>query len=188
LPAWLTFDAAARRFTGTPGRGDAGSLDLRVRGSDGAFSTETAFSLLVQAAPPEATAPPLVEELPPVGDSSVGEAGGSTTGSSGVADAIDALRSSFNPDSLFMSLKGAAQSALTERAIGEVAPPDSAVRRALLAFEAGELDYTRLCDIVIEASENPLPRSVGFDDIWTRLGHRMRVGGREAISALLGLR
>ena len=34
LPAWLAFDAATRTFSGTPGNGDVGSLDVRVTAAD----------------------------------------------------------------------------------------------------------------------------------------------------------
>ncbi len=34
LPGWLSFDAASRTFSGTPGNGDVGGLDVRVTASD----------------------------------------------------------------------------------------------------------------------------------------------------------
>ncbi|MDZ7861182.1 MAG: putative Ig domain-containing protein [Candidatus Krumholzibacteriota bacterium] len=51
LPAWLSFDAATRTFSGTPGDGDTGTLSLRVTAQDGAGATATAsFELSVEAA------------------------------------------------------------------------------------------------------------------------------------------
>jgi hypothetical protein len=56
LPGWLTFDAATRTFSGTPGDGDAGTLSLAVTAEDGAGASATAtFDLTVEAAE---TAPP----------------------------------------------------------------------------------------------------------------------------------
>ncbi len=52
LPAWLTFDAATRTFTGTPGAGDVGSLSLKVTATDKAgASVSNSFDLTLTAAP-----------------------------------------------------------------------------------------------------------------------------------------
>ncbi|WP_186400864.1 calcium-binding protein [Stappia sp. P2PMeth1] len=51
LPEWITFDAAAGRFAGTPPVGAAGSLALRVSAFDGLVATSVAVSLTVEAAP-----------------------------------------------------------------------------------------------------------------------------------------
>lgn len=48
LPGWLQFDPATGSFTGTPGAGDQGSLDLLLMATDGAgASSYTTFSLQV---------------------------------------------------------------------------------------------------------------------------------------------
>jgi Domain of unknown function (DUF4347)/NPCBM/NEW2 domain/Bacterial Ig domain/Cadherin-like/Putative Ig domain/Cadherin domain len=48
VPAWLTFDATSRSFSGTPGNADVGSLTITVRATDlvGAFS-EDQFEIFV---------------------------------------------------------------------------------------------------------------------------------------------
>jgi hypothetical protein len=51
LPGWLTFNAGTRSFSGTPGSGDVGTLDVRVTASDGAGgSVSDDFTLAVNAA------------------------------------------------------------------------------------------------------------------------------------------
>jgi len=35
LPSWLSFDAATRTFSGTPGNGDVGAIDVKVTATDG---------------------------------------------------------------------------------------------------------------------------------------------------------
>jgi len=48
LPAWLTFDAATGTFSGTPGNGDAGILNVAVTATDsGGLSATTNFVLTV---------------------------------------------------------------------------------------------------------------------------------------------
>jgi len=48
LPAWLTFDATTGVFSGTPGRGDAGILNVAVIATDtGGLSASTHFALTV---------------------------------------------------------------------------------------------------------------------------------------------
>ena len=47
LPAWLTFNAATRTFSGTPGNADVGNLSIKVTASDGDASVSTTFSLIV---------------------------------------------------------------------------------------------------------------------------------------------
>ena len=47
LPAWLTFDATTRTFTGTPENNDVGTLTLEVIASDGVASTTDSFALQV---------------------------------------------------------------------------------------------------------------------------------------------
>jgi large repetitive protein len=43
LPAWLTFDGGTRTFSGTPGAGDAGDLNILLRATDpgGLFATDS---------------------------------------------------------------------------------------------------------------------------------------------------
>jgi Ca2+-binding RTX toxin-like protein len=49
LPSWLTFDALTRTFSGTPGNGDIGVLDLVVRATDtSGASASSAFALDVR--------------------------------------------------------------------------------------------------------------------------------------------
>jgi serralysin len=45
LPGWLSFDAASRSFSGTPGIHDFGTLALAVQGDDGAASVSATFQL-----------------------------------------------------------------------------------------------------------------------------------------------
>jgi Ca2+-binding RTX toxin-like protein len=52
LPAWLAFDAVARRFDANPGAGDIGSLLVRLRASDGTVHADTQFAWTVADLPP----------------------------------------------------------------------------------------------------------------------------------------
>lgn len=45
LPAWLTFDAATRTFSGTPQGGDVGQIEVRVTATGGPASASDVFSL-----------------------------------------------------------------------------------------------------------------------------------------------
>ena len=48
LPGWLTFDAATRTFSGTPGSGDSGSLEIRVTATDsGSAAVSDVFTLAI---------------------------------------------------------------------------------------------------------------------------------------------
>ena len=47
LPAWLTFNAATRTFTGTPPANFNGTIDLRVTANDGTFGLSDSFLLTV---------------------------------------------------------------------------------------------------------------------------------------------
>ena len=49
LPEWLTFDPAARAFSGTPPENYSGALDVRVTASDGTVSVSDDFNLAVVA-------------------------------------------------------------------------------------------------------------------------------------------
>src|SRR5690606_15945650 len=60
LPAWLDFDAGTRTFSGTPGSGDVGNLQITVTANDGNGETVSdTFSLQVNGinAAPSITAP-----------------------------------------------------------------------------------------------------------------------------------
>ena len=47
LPAWLTFDAATRTFSGTPPQDFNGALELKVTASDGSLSVSDTFTLTI---------------------------------------------------------------------------------------------------------------------------------------------
>lgn len=47
LPAWLTFDAATRTFSGTPTAGDTGAISIRVTANDGSLSVYDDFAITV---------------------------------------------------------------------------------------------------------------------------------------------
>ena len=47
LPSWLSFDAATRTFTGTPGNAEVGTLDVTVTASDGALTASDTFTLAI---------------------------------------------------------------------------------------------------------------------------------------------
>ncbi|MGC3947685.1 MAG: PQQ-dependent sugar dehydrogenase [Chryseolinea sp.] len=47
LPGWLTFTASTRTFSGTPGAGSGGSLNIRVTASDSGGSISDVFTLAV---------------------------------------------------------------------------------------------------------------------------------------------
>jgi hypothetical protein len=53
LPAWLTFNAASRTFSGTPPLNFNGNVDLKVTASDGALSASDTFTLTVVSDPEE---------------------------------------------------------------------------------------------------------------------------------------
>ncbi|WP_275451360.1 putative Ig domain-containing protein [Ruegeria sp. ANG-R] len=48
LPAWLSFDAATRLFSGTPPQDFTGTVDLRVTASDGTAEVSTDFTLAIE--------------------------------------------------------------------------------------------------------------------------------------------
>jgi Ca2+-binding RTX toxin-like protein len=55
LPAWLSFDAATRTFSGTPASADIGTSSIEVRASDSAGATESdIFTIAVAPAPDQA--------------------------------------------------------------------------------------------------------------------------------------
>jgi VCBS repeat-containing protein len=61
LPAWVSFDAATGRFSGTPPLNFNGSLALRVTASDGTLSAASDFTLTVN---PVNDAPVVSREIP----------------------------------------------------------------------------------------------------------------------------
>ncbi len=70
LPAWLSFDALTRTFSGTPGNADAGTLSIEVIASDGnGGSVSDTFDIVVSAVndAPTVTAPASIivsEDMP----------------------------------------------------------------------------------------------------------------------------
>lgn len=66
LPSWLHFDPVTRTFSGTPGGGDIGDIEVRVWFSDGGNNPAHAdFGLRVLGIPQKAPALPPVTETPP---------------------------------------------------------------------------------------------------------------------------
>ena len=51
LPAWLSFTAATRTFSGTPQAADVGTVSVKVTASDGTDSVSDTFDIVVSAAP-----------------------------------------------------------------------------------------------------------------------------------------
>ncbi|KAF0165884.1 MAG: Ig family protein [Rhodocyclaceae bacterium] len=47
LPAWLDFNPVTRNFSGTPGIGDLGAIDVKLTASDGSFAATDTFALTV---------------------------------------------------------------------------------------------------------------------------------------------
>ncbi len=92
LPAWLVFDPATRRFSGTPDDVGTGSLSIRVRATDGqgAWVSDDFIIMLSEppAPPPDPPAPddPPASDDPPVnprGDSGSSASGGGDAGDNG---------------------------------------------------------------------------------------------------------
>jgi Ca2+-binding RTX toxin-like protein len=61
LPGWLSFDPAARSFSGTPTNGDAGAMEIRVVATDGSLASASQVFILTVI--PVNTAPLLVREI-----------------------------------------------------------------------------------------------------------------------------
>jgi VCBS repeat-containing protein len=51
LPAWLSFNAGTRTFSGTPASGDIGILSVKVTASDGSLSASDTFDVVVSQRP-----------------------------------------------------------------------------------------------------------------------------------------
>jgi VCBS repeat-containing protein len=70
LPAWLSFDAASRTFSGTPTQADAGFISIKVTASDGSSAVSQTFTVAVAspdpASEPGPVTPPVID--PPVID------------------------------------------------------------------------------------------------------------------------
>ena len=47
LPAWLNFDGLTRAFSGIPGAGDLGTIDIRITADDGSSTVTDTFTLTV---------------------------------------------------------------------------------------------------------------------------------------------
>jgi hypothetical protein len=58
LPAWITFTAATRTFSGTPLLADVGTLSVKVTASDGALSVSDTFDIVIVPAVPGLGPPP----------------------------------------------------------------------------------------------------------------------------------
>jgi hypothetical protein len=68
LPGWLTFDAASRTFSGTPGPGDAGVSNIRLTATDGkGGSIFDEFLLSVTSNPPPVVANAIPDQNAAVG-------------------------------------------------------------------------------------------------------------------------
>jgi hypothetical protein len=59
LPAWLTFDASTRAFSGTPAAGNTGTIEVRVTATNGNGTANDLFNITVNP-----TAPLLVNTIP----------------------------------------------------------------------------------------------------------------------------
>ncbi len=51
LPAWLSFNAATRAFSGTPAADNVGAINVKVTASDGSLAVNDVFVLTIAAAP-----------------------------------------------------------------------------------------------------------------------------------------
>ena len=51
LPAWLSFSAGTRTFSGTPASGDLGTVSVKVTASDGSLSASDVFDVVVSQRP-----------------------------------------------------------------------------------------------------------------------------------------
>jgi VCBS repeat-containing protein len=51
LPAWLSFNASTRTFSGTPASSDLGTVSVKVTASDGSLSASDVFDILVNQRP-----------------------------------------------------------------------------------------------------------------------------------------
>ncbi|WP_018327538.1 N,N-dimethylformamidase beta subunit family domain-containing protein [Rhizobium giardinii] len=92
LPAWLSFNAATRTFSGTPAAGDVGTLSVRVTAADlGSLAANETFNIAVSSTP-NAT-PTAVADT---GDAT--EKGGVANGSGGVAATGNVLANDTDPD------------------------------------------------------------------------------------------
>ena len=101
LPAWLTFDAATRTFSGTPQTADVGTVSVKVTASDGTDSVSDTFDIVVSTA---ANSAPVFADATAARNftETVGDAAVSTAGDVGaVVTATDA-----DSDTLTYSLEG----------------------------------------------------------------------------------
>ena len=65
MPSWLSFAAASRRFSGTPGEDDTGATDVTVTADDGNGGTvDDVFSITVPVPPQENRAPTVANPIP----------------------------------------------------------------------------------------------------------------------------
>ncbi|BCH29004.1 hypothetical protein MesoLjLc_09340 [Mesorhizobium sp. L-8-10] len=92
LPAWLSFNAATRTFSGTPTAADVGTLGIRVTATDlGSLAATETFNITISTTPN--TAPTAVADT---GDAT--EKGGVANGSGGAPATGNVLANDTDPD------------------------------------------------------------------------------------------
>ena len=92
LPAWLSFNAATRTFSGTPTAGDVGTLGVKVSATDlGGLAASETFNIVVTTTPD--TAPTAVADT-----ADATEKGGIANGSGGSPASGNVLTNDTDPD------------------------------------------------------------------------------------------
>ena len=92
LPAWLTFNAATRTFSGTPAAADVGTLGVKVSATDlGGLAASETFNIVVTTTPD--TAPTAVADT-----ANATEKGGIANGSGGSPASGNVLTNDTDPD------------------------------------------------------------------------------------------
>ena len=92
LPAWLSFNAATRTFSGTPAAADVGTLGVKVTATDlGGLAASETFNIVVATAPN--TAPTAVADT-----ADATEKGGIANGSGGSPATGNVLTNDTDPD------------------------------------------------------------------------------------------
>ena len=81
LPSWLNFDSTTRTFSGTPGNGDIGAVDIEVFADDGNGGTPASDSFILTVAGQ------------PADDDEIFESSGAAADSTGIAAGQDAYQS-----------------------------------------------------------------------------------------------
>ncbi len=94
LPAWLTFNATTRTFSGTPAAANVGTLNVRVTATDlGTLAAGETFNIAVTTAAPTNTPPTAVADT---GDAT--ERGGTANGTGGSSATGNVLTNDTDPD------------------------------------------------------------------------------------------